>query len=317
MTPYTKRVYAATKRMAEDMLIRNMAITTIDSYTYHVDRIAIYFGIPPEDLTPDHIRTFQLWMIQEKKCSWSAFNQAVCGLRFLYTFTLPREWVVQMIPFGNRPKKLPVVLGQAEVHRLIECVTVPKHRAVLLTLYAAGLRLSEATNLKLPDIDSERMQLRIIQAKGHKDRYVPLSPRLLSELRAYWKHDRPKNYIFPGKTNDVPLSGATIQRTCKMAAAQAHIMKLVTPHTLRHSFATGLLEAGVDLMAISKLLGHSSFTTTMIYLHCRREHLDSTPSPIDWLPARQCPKWIDPSLQLPSEPLPRNKSEKPQPDKNE
>jgi integrase/recombinase XerD len=300
MTPFSKRIYSATKRMAEDMLIRNMAHTTIDAYTYHVDRFAKHFGQCPEDLGPDHIRTFQLWMIQEKKCSWSSFNQAVCGLRFLYTHTLPRVWVVQMIPFGNRPKKLPVVLGQSEVHRLIECVTHPKHRAVLLTLYAAGLRLSEATHLKLTDIDSERMQLRILQAKGHKDRYVPLSPRLLSELRAYWRHDRPKNYLFPGKTDAVPLSGATIQKVCKLAAASANIKKLVTPHTLRHSFATGLLEAGVDLMAISKLLGHASFTTTMIYLHCRKQHLESIPSPIDWLPVRQCPKWIDPSLQLPT-----------------
>lgn len=300
MTPFSKRIYSATKRMAEDMLIRNMAHTTIDAYTYHVDRFAKHFGQCPEDLGPDHIRSFQLWMIQEKKCSWSSFNQAVCGLRFLYTHTLPRVWVVQMIPFGNRPKKLPVVLGQSEVHRLIECVTHPKHRAVLLTLYAAGLRLSEATHLKLTDIDSERMQLRILQAKGHKDRYVPLSPRLLSELRAYWRHDRPKNYLFPGKTDAVPLSGATIQKVCKLAAASANIKKLVTPHTLRHSFATGLLEAGVDLMAISKLLGHASFTTTMIYLHCRKQHLESIPSPIDWLPVRQCPKWIDPSLQLPT-----------------
>lgn len=299
MTPYRKRVNAATQRMAEDMLLRNMAIRTIDSYTYHVDRFSKHFGKLPEDLGPEQIREFQLWMIQEKKCSWSSFNQAVCGLRFLYTYTLPREWVVKMIPFGNRPKKLPVVLGQEEVHRLIQCVTNPKHRAVLLTLYAAGLRLSEATGLKLPDIDSERMQLKINQAKGHKDRYVPLSPRLLEELRAYWKLDRPTQYLFPGKTDDVPLSGATIQKACKLAAASASIKKLVTPHTLRHSFATGLLEAGVDLMAISKLLGHSSFTTTMIYLHCRKQHLGSTPSPIDWLPARQCPRWIDPSLQKP------------------
>lgn len=287
------------KRMAEDMLLRNMAVRTIDSYTYHVDRFSKRFGKLLEDLGPEEIREYQLWMIQEKKCSWSSFNQAVCGLRFMYTYTLPRPWVLTMIPFGNRPKKLPVVLGQEEVHRLIQCVTVPKHRAVLLTLYSAGLRLSEATNLKLPDIDSQRMQLRIIQAKGHKDRYVPLSPRLLAELREYWMIGKPTQFIFPGKTDNVPLSGATIQRTCKMAAAQAHIKKTVTPHTLRHSFATGLLEAGVDLMAISKLLGHSSFTTTMIYLHCRREHLGSTPSPIDWLPARQCPRWIDPSLQTP------------------
>lgn len=299
MTPYRKRQNEATRRMAEDMLVRGMATRTIDSYTYHVDRFSKLFGKLPEEMGPEQIREFQLWMIQEKKCSWSSFNQAVCGLRFLYSFTLKRPWAVEMIPFGNRPKKLPVVLGQGEVHRLIQCVTVPKHRAVLLTLYAAGLRLSEATNLKLPDIDSERMQLRIIQAKGHKDRYVPLSPRLLGELRQYWTIDRPPQFLFPGKTPGVPLSSATIQRTCKMAAAQAHIKKTVTPHTLRHSFATGLLEAGVDLMAISKLLGHSSFTTTMIYLHCRKQHLGSTPSPIDWLPARQCPCWIDPSLKKP------------------
>jgi len=301
MTPFRKRLTPATKRMAEDMLIRNLAPRTIDSYTYHVDRFAKHFGKLPEDLGPEQIREFQLWMIEEKKCSWSSFNQAVCGLRFLYTYTLPRPWVVQMIPFGNRPKKLPVVLGQEEVHRLIQCVTHPKHRAVLLTLYAAGLRLSEATHLKLPDIDSARMQLRIVQAKGRKDRYVPLSPRLLEELRAYWKLDRPTVYLFPGKTDQVPLSSATVQKACKLAAASASIRKLVTPHTLRHSFATGLLEAGVDLMAISKLLGHSSFTTTMIYLHCRKQHLGSTPSPIDWLPARQCPRWIDPSLQLPGD----------------
>jgi site-specific recombinase XerD len=193
-------------------------------------------------------------------------------------------------------------------------VTNPKHRAVLLTLYAAGLRLSEATNLKLPDIDSERMQLRILQAKGRKDRYVPLSPRLLTELRAYWKLERPAQFLFPGKTDQVPLSSATIQKACKLAAASANIKKLVTPHTLRHSFATGLLEAGVDLMAISKLLGHSSFTTTMIYLHCRKQHLGSVPSPIDWLPARQCPRWVDPSLQAPSPESPPQQGPEPPPE---
>ncbi len=150
MTPYRKRLTPAIQRMAEDMLIRNLAVRTIDSYTYHVDRFAKHFGKLPEDLGPEEIREFQLWMIQVKQCSWSSFNQAVCGLRFLYTFTLPRPWVVQMIPFGNRPKRLPVVLGQEEVRRLIECVTHAKHRAVLLTLYAAGVRLSEATHLTLP-----------------------------------------------------------------------------------------------------------------------------------------------------------------------
>jgi integrase/recombinase XerD len=300
MTPYQKRQTPITKRMAEDMLVRNLALRTIDSYTYHVDRFARHFGKQPEDLGPEQIREFQLWMIQVNQSSWSQFNQAVCALRFLYTFTIKRDWSVQMIPFGKRPKKLPTVLGQEEVHDLIQCVDNPKHRAVLITLYAAGLRLAEATGLKLPDIDSQRMQLKINGGKGGKDRYVPISPRLLDELRAYWKIDRPSNYLFPGKTPDVPLSSATIQKACRLAAALARISKTVTPHTLRHSYATGLLEAGVDLMAISKLLGHSSFLTTMIYLHCRRQHLGTAPSPLDWLPTRQCPRWVDPTLQTPA-----------------
>ncbi len=140
------------------------------------------------------------------------------------------------------------------------------------------------------------MQLKVEAGKGGKDRYVPLSPRLLTELRTYWASFKPTDFLFPGKTPDTPLNGAVIQKCCKLAAAMARITKPVTPHTLRHSYATGLLEAGVDLMAISKLLGHSSFLTTMIYLHCRQEHLGQTPSPADWLPTRQCPQWIDPTL---------------------
>ena len=313
MMSYHKRQTPITRRMAEDMLVRNLAVRTIDSYTYHVDRFARHFGKQPEDLGPEQIREFQLWMIQVNESSWSQFNQAVCALRFLYTFTIQRDWSVQMIPFGKRPKKLPTVLGQDEVHDLIQCVDNPKHRAVLITLYAAGLRLAEATGLKLPDVDSQRMQLKINGGKGGKDRYVPISPRLLEELRTYWKIDRPANYLFPGKTADVPLSGATIQKAVRLATALARINKRVTPHTLRHSYATGLLEAGVDLMAISKLLGHSSFLTTMVYLHCRRQHLGAAPSPLDWLPTRQCPRWVDPSLQAPASDQPPQ-SQEPAPD---
>ena len=264
MTPYGRRQTPFTKRMAEDMQVRNLSPRTIDSYTYHVDRYAKHFGKDPAELRPEEVRDFQLWMIKEKK-SWSQFNQAVCGLRFFYSVTCKRDWVVKHIPFGHTPKSLPTVLGSEEVARLIACVRVPKHRAVLLTLYAAGLRLTEATNLKIQDIDSARMQLKVVLGKGRKDRYVP-------------------------------LHGATIQICCKLAAAQARLNKHVTPHTLRHSYATGLLEAGVDLMAISRLLGHSSFATTMVYLHCRRQHLGTAPSPIDWLPVRQCPKWVDPTM---------------------
>ncbi len=297
MTPYRLRQTPMTQRMAEDMQVRNFATRTIDTYTYHVDRFARHFGKLPEDLGPDQVREFQLWLIQVNEASWSQFNQAVCALRFLYSVTLPRPWAVPMIPFGKRPKRLPTVLGQDEVHDLIQCVEMPKHRLVLLTLYAAGLRLAEATSLRIPDIDSQRMQLKIVGGKGGRDRYVPISPRLLTELRGYWKMTRPSHYLFPGKTPDVPLSSATIQKTCKLAAAQARINKRVTPHTLRHSYATGLLEAGVDLMVISKLLGHRSFLTTMLYLHCRRPHLEQAPSPLDWLPTRQCPRWIDPTTK--------------------
>ena len=307
---YRKWQTPITKRMAEDMLVRNLAVRTIDTYTYHVERFARHFGKLPEDMGPEQIREFQLWLIQVNQASWSQFNQAVCALRFLYTVTIPRPWSVAMIPFGKRPKKLPTVLGQEEVHDLIQCVAHPKHRTVLLTLYAAGLRLAEATNLKLPDIDSQRMQLKVNGGKGGKDRYVPISRRLLAELRTYWKIGRPSNYLFPGKTPDVSLSGATVQKACKLAAAQARITKNVTPHTLRHSYATGLLEAGVDLMAISKLLGHSSFLTTMIYLHCRRQHFNAVPSPIDWLPTRQCPRWVDPTLQVPQQ-MPPEQDEDP------
>jgi site-specific recombinase XerD len=294
MTPYQERSLSpAARRMAEDMLVRNMAQKTIDSYTYHVERFARHSGRPLEELGPEEIRSFQLYLIQERQSSWSAFNQAVCGLRFLYRVTLPRPWVVEQVPFGKRPKRLPSVLGSDEVSQLLACVPVLKHRVVLTTLYAAGLRLTEGTHLRVTDIDSPRMQLNVRLGKGAKQRLVPLSPRLLAELRQYWRQDRPRDYLFPGKTADVPLSSTTIQKACQRAAAMAKIVKPVTPHTLRHSYATGLLEAGVDLLTIGQLLGHKSFMTTMIYLHVRRPHLLSTPSPLDWLPVRQCPRWTE------------------------
>ena len=302
MTPYKKRVTAFTKRMAEDMQLRNLSPRTIDAYTYHVDRFAMRFGKHPEELGLEQVRDFQLWMINELHSSWSQFNQAVCALKFFYTVTCQRDWIVTHVPYGQRPKTLPVVLSGDEVARIIACIINIKHRTVILTLYSAGLRISEGLNLKVPDIDSERMTLKINQGKGQKDRYVPVSPRLLTELRLYWRDQRPSEYFFPGKTDDTSLNPAVVQKALSLATAQAGIKKHVTPHTMRHSYATGMLEAGVDLMAISKLLGHSSFTTTMVYLHCRRQHLGSAPSPIDWLPVRQCPRWIDPNSRDESNP---------------
>lgn len=295
MTPYQKRMNQYIERMAGDMRIRNFANATIDAYTFHVDKFCQYFGKTADELGPEQIREYQLYLVNEKKASWSSFNQAVCGLRFLYQVTLQKPWTIRHIPFGKRPKKLPVVLSNEEATSLLECVENPKHRAVLMTCYAAGLRLTEATHLKIQHIDGQRQQLHIMAGKGAKDRLVPASPRLLEELREYWKIGRPANYLFPGKTPDVPLSSATIQKAMKLGLAQAGIKKAASPHTLRHSWATSMLEAGVDLLTISKILGHASFVTTMVYLHVRRQHFDRTPSPIDWLPVRQCPKWAEAS----------------------
>ncbi len=295
MTPWQNRVTELTQRMAEDMLLRNLSQKTVDAYTYHVGKFAVFLGKSVEEATPEDIRSFQLHMINKRKLGWSSFNQAVCGLRFLYRITLPRSWKVSMIPFGKRPKKLPAVLSGQEVHELLQCVRSLKHRTFLLTLYAAGLRLSEAANLTIPDIDSSRMLLQIHSGKGQKDRLVPLSPRLLHELREYWKQVRSPRYLFPGRTFEAPLSSTTIQKMFKQAAIKAGILKHVTPHTLRHSYATGLLEAGVDLLTIGHLLGHKSFSTTMVYLHVRRPHLHTTPSPVDWLPIRQLPGWVAPT----------------------
>lgn len=294
MTPYSKRRCSLTRRLAEDMKIRNLASRTIDAYTYHVRRFADFIQKPLDRATAEDVRNFQLFLIEDKKVAYSSFNQAVCALRFLYTHTIRVPWPVTMVPFGKRPKKLPTVLSRQEVNELLLCTANLKQRVFLTTLYAAGLRLSEAAGLQISDIDSHRMLLRVACGKGKKERHVPLSPRLLKELRVYWIEYRPSLYLFPGKRPDRPYAPTSIQKAIKKSASLAGIKKRVHPHVLRHSYATGLLEAGVDLLTISRLLGHASFTTTMIYLHCRREHLASAPSPLDWLPVRQLPTYQKP-----------------------
>lgn len=264
MTPHQKRPCELTRRLAEDMIIRNMAQATIDAYTYHARRFADFIDKPLGDATVEDVRTFQLYLIQDKKVAYSSFNQAVCALRFLYTHTIRVPWPVRMVPFGKRPKTLPTVLSRNQVDKLIQCTPNLKQRTFLMTLYSAGLRFSEAAHLRIADIDSDRMQIRVACGKGKKERLVPLSPRLLKELRVYWKQYRPTDLLFPGKTPQKTYADTTIQKAMKRAALKAGIQKRVYPHVLRHSYATGLLEAGVDLLTISKLLGHASFVTTMI-----------------------------------------------------
>jgi site-specific recombinase XerD len=287
MTPMTP----LRQRMTQDMQIRNLSPRTIECYTYHVACFAKHFGRSPDQLGPEEVRAYQVYLVQQKKASWASFNQTVCALRFLYRVTLPRPWPVVQIPFAKKPKKLPVVLGPEETKRLLECARPLKPRVLLTTIYATGLRLEEATHLKVQDIDSVRMLLRVAHGKGAKERLVPLSPRLLEELRAYWKLVRPEHWLFPGGDPEKPLSDTTVQKSCKRAAREAGLTKRVSPHVLRHSHATALLESGVDLLTISRLLGHRSFSTTLIYLHVRRPHLESIRSPLDWLPLEQCPRF--------------------------
>lgn len=282
------------QRFIEDMQLRNLSPRTIEIYVEHIERFAKFFGQSPEKLKPEDIHKYQVYLVQQKQASWSSYNQAVCALRFLYRTTLNRNWLVKHIPFAKRPKKLPVVLAPDEVRKLLECAHPLKQRVLLTTIYAAGLRLEEAQHLQVQDIDSARMMLRVAKGKGSKERQVPLSPRLLEELRNYWAALRPQTYLFPGSKPTSPLSPTTTQKACTRAARTAKLNKHITPHVLRHSYATGLLEAGVDLVTIQRLLGHRSFSTTMIYLHVRRPHLESIVSPLDWLPVEQCPKVIHP-----------------------
>lgn len=294
------------QRFIHDLQIRNYAVSTIDTYTYHVTNFAEYFWRSPEVLGPEEVRAWQVYLVTEKKVSWSTFNQSVCALRFLYRVTLPRDWPVTMIPFGKKPKTLPVVLGGEDVAKFLACVKSPLHRMILTTLYAAGLRLQEGLHLQTSDLDATRMTLRVQRGKGAKERQVPLSPRLLAELRDYWRTTRaasPTNWLFPGR-GDGCYSETNVQKACHQAARRAKLTVRVTPHTLRHSYATGLLEAGVDLLTIQQLLGHRSFSTTLVYLHVRRPHLQSIASPLDLLPIAQCPRVVAPASPSPTSSAP-------------
>jgi integrase/recombinase XerD len=230
------------------------------------------------------VRAYQKHLL-EVGASWSLFNQAVCALKFLYAVTLQVTWPVHMIPYGRKPRPLRIVLSQHEVVRLIEAVSHPVYRMALLTAYAAGLRITELLALRVEHIDAERMQLHVELGKGQKPRMVPLSEVLLTLLRQYWRQDRPKvkgsPWLFPSTTPAKPLHPTTLQNACEAARLAAGLAKHATPHTLRHSYATHLLEAGVDVRTVQALLGHAQLTTTAIYLHVQQKLVSGTKSPLD------------------------------------
>lgn len=271
------------QRMLEDLRVRNYSPRTQSTYIQHVARFAAHFGRSPDQLTPEDIRSYLVHLVETRRVSWTWFNQAVCALRFFYRVTLDRGDIVPDIPYPRTSKKLPAVLSADEVARLLGAVRQPKHRAVLSTIYATGLRLSEALALKVSDIDSARMVITVRQGKGRKDRTVMLSPQLLEVLRSYARQVQPRDWLFPGKRSGQPLHATAVQRVCVQARAAAGLAKQASAHTLRHSFATHLLEAGTDLRLIQTLLGHNSIKTTAIYTHVSTQRLHNTPSPFDRL----------------------------------
>jgi site-specific recombinase XerD len=254
-------------RMIEDMQIRNLSPGTMKEYVFHVARFAKHFNKSPDLLGPEEIRQYQVFLLRERKFSTSTLNVALGALRFFYTVTLRREWALDHLRYPRRPKRLPVVLSQSEVYRVVSAVRNLKHRTLLMTQYATGMRVSEATRLRVEDIDSKRMVIRVHQGKGKKDRYVPLTPTLLVVLRRYWSAYRPKAALFPSQQGGRPLTPGSLTRVCVKAGRKAGLSKRVTTHTFRHSFATHLLEAGTDLRTIQVILGHRSLRTTAMYLH--------------------------------------------------
>lgn len=275
---------ALRKRMLEDMQIRNFAEGTQKLYVDAVARFAKHFWKSPTDLGPEHVRSYLLYLTRQK--SKNSARGANAALRFLYTHTLEKDWKILRDPFPKCERKLPIVLSLAEVARFFEALTNVKYRAILMTVYGGGLRASEVVNLKVADIDSQRMQIRIRQGKGGKDRCVMLSPTLLTCLREYWRIERPGcDWLFPGEPASKAISTRAVWLKVKRAAKEAGISKSMSIHTLRHSFATHLLESGADIRLVQVLLGHRSLSTTALYTHVSQTRINATQSPVDRLPA--------------------------------
>jgi site-specific recombinase XerD len=270
--------------MIEDMRVRNLAATTQREYITQVVKFARYFGKSPALLGPEEVRAYQVHLVYDKKLSWSAFNVAVCALRFLYQHTLHADWAFEKIPYAKKPRKRPVILSLDEVCAFIRAVPNLKHRVVVMIAYATGLRTSEALHLRVGDIDSKRMMIRVDQGKWRTDRDVPLSPTLLAWLRAYWKIVRPAHYLFPGKKPGTPLAKETLNRALRSARQYSGISKAVTMRMMRHSFATHLLESGANIRIIQALLGHRSLNTTAIYTHVSSSTVCAARSPLESLP---------------------------------
>lgn len=289
------------KTMLEELQRRNMSKITTRIYLHAVEEFAQYFKTPPDRLGLEHVRQYQAHLFTDRKLEPVSVAQQLSALRFFFLKTLKRPWMVEDMPVPKQPIRLPDILSQEEVERLIQCADSPLHRVCILVLYATGLRREELVRLKVEDIDSGRMLVHVRQGKGRKDREVMLSPRLLTELRDYWRsaNPKPRTYLFPSQSSpnlDVHMSDKTVWSAVREAASRAGLEKRVHPHTLRHCFATHLLESGAELRTIQLLLGHADLKTTSRYLHLSGRHLKAAASPLDSL-----------TLALPSRPQNRSR----------
>ena len=270
------------RRMIEDMMIRNLSQATQQSYLYAVTRLSRHFGQSPDRLGLEEVRAFQVHLASTG-ISWPALNQTVCALRFFFGVTLGHKDLPERIAYARTPSKLPRVLSGEEIVRFLEAVPGLKARTALTTAYAAGLRAAEVACLKLCDIDSERGVICVKHGKGGKDRTVMLSPQLLSILRTYWRLRRPEVWLFPGRDEARPIGVSVLHSACRFARDAASLDSDVTMHTLRHSFATHLLESGTDIRIIQVLLGHNNLSTTARYTKVSNALIRNTISPLDRL----------------------------------
>jgi len=277
------------QRMIDDMQLRNLAPGTQVHYIHYVAGFAKYYGRSPEELGIEDVRNYLLYLLNERKLSAEAVNQCVSALKFLYLITLEMPWTGEYFPRAKRPQRLPVILSQEELLAFFDHIPSLKYRAAMMICYGAGLRVSEAIALKITDIDSKRMLLRVEQGKGCKDRYAMLSPRLLEVLRRYWRAFPSQHYLFPSWRENRHMSSTALQIACREAAARAGLRKGVTVHTLRHSFATHLLESGADIRIIQALLGHSRIDTTTRYTRVSTQLVAATASPLDGLTGKPQP----------------------------
>jgi integrase/recombinase XerD len=276
---------ALREQMDADLTLRGMSVRTREAYLGAVAQLAKYYRRAPDQISEAEVQQYLLHLIRERKLAWSSCNVAAQGLRFFYRVTLKENEAQFAIPHARQPQRLPQILAREEIEALLSKTLNIKHRAILMVAYGSGLRLSEIRHIKLGDIDAARMSLRVEQGKGAKDRYTLLSPRLLSELRVYWRAYRPRQWLFPGRDDARPISDTSIQRIFEDAKARAGIKKQCGIHGLRHAFATHLLEAGVDIHTIQRLMGHGHINSTLRYLHLARKHLSGTPSPLELLEA--------------------------------